>query len=901
MNLNANYNGRYNTPGLSQANDFPTTVNPFGPQNGGASHYLGLASFRGVGSMLINADLLAALPQKTNQPPVPYANVTFTMPQTFSPQAERDTGTPDLGYHYDPLDYAFGGVDGNANLTLARGVAAGWFRTSSGWVHAGHGIHMGDQKILTFDGSAEAPNYWVRCNVVQEGGTGIGEGGFGPGGITGWADQELEDVSLSPEVRARFTRFSLLAGDGNHARDDSGYLIVRARDCEFYSGGLGGYVISCYLTNCLFDRTYGAQVAGLPGNEFHVRSCTWNGSFVQFSRAEPPIPVSIKDCAFDNTAFPVDSAGNTDFDFNAYITGAQQLSPSGGHDLSPVSSFNWQAGPVGNNFYLPPGSPLIDAGSRTATAAVLDQFTVHANLIPDSGPVAIGYHYPALPRDIYEAVVSSQGPSDWFKLNKLNNGQLNDGLINEVSGRPNLASGGGTWDPDAFVKGNSAFSFTAGSDVLTVGDVISGGNGTSQGSVSLLFRSLNRPATANRYLLSQKSSPEFRVYFDSGGLKVQIGSTVTQTIPPPSGDFGAWYVGAWYYLAITWNENTDVATWYVGRPGGTLASGTITLTANVGNSSTVFVGNRQNNDTTFSSAFREGDSFGALDQIVFWNRELTGTEINAQFDKLTAIFQGPSLDFDLSRWKLMLPVDKSNQLEDEDPATPLSGLIPLQINTGWLSSGFNYVDPATSTKKYFYREGSTMVFEVPWNGAVDPEWPRSELRGMKYDGTLHKLVDDNWKPDNSTHTLAGTCRIMDNAVGKIIIGQIHADSGLARPAITLHVDYTPISPNPSFLEVAVYDTPTSSLPGHHRLVPDLVNVALDTDIKYELTLVGTATSVTLQVKVWHNGETTPRIVDVPMNAAWLGNDLYFKAGCYYNDTKPGVNAKVAFSSLSATP
>ncbi len=45
-----------------------------------------------------------------------------------------------------------------------------------------------------------------------------------------------------------------------------------------------------------------------------------------------------------------------------------------------------------------------------------------------------------------------------------------------------------------------------------------------------------------------------------------------------------------------------------------------------------------------------------------------------------------------------------------------------------------------------------------------------------------------------------------------------------------------------------------------------------------------------------------------MNAAWLGDDLYFKAGCYYPDwtgrdddpPQPSVIAKVTFSSFSVT-
>jgi hypothetical protein len=300
---------------------------------------------------------------------------------------------------------------------------------------------------------------------------------------------------------------------------------------------------------------------------------------------------------------------------------------------------------------------------------------------------------------------------------------------------------------------------------------------------------------------------------------------------------------------------------------------------------------------TFANAFQEtippmtGTHYkGRLDQVAFWNSELTRDQIEAQFKALPRAwlpFRFPAR----FNWELMLPVNSAGGF-----ANP-----PHVVEHAQLNAAFKYVD---CTKKYFYMgTDGTMVFQVPSNGARDGQWPRSEFRGTKADGE-----EDNWVPDNSTHTLAGTCRIMDNAVGKIIIGQIHAETDpdgpdlplKPLPAITLYVNYTV---SPSFLEVAVYDTPTTAIgsPGHHRLVPDLVNVALDTDIKYELKLMGTGNSVTLQVKVWYDGETTPRTVNVTMDPSWLGDELYYKAGCYYNNTVSGVDAKVTFSSLSTTP
>ena len=130
-----------------------------------------------------------------------------------------------------------------------------------------------------------------------------------------------------------------------------------------------------------------------------------------------------------------------------------------------------------------------------------------------------------------------------------------------------------------------------------------------------------------------------------------------------------------------------------------------------------------------------------MEQITFWNRELNNSEVVTQFNTLTALFQGPAKVFNLTNWELTLPVDETNQLDNTHK--------PLDINAVWLNSGFQYVDPGTCTKKYFYRDGNEMVFEAPWNGAdqdtASPATklgsPRSELRE-----TLANGDQDNWQP-----------------------------------------------------------------------------------------------------------------------------------------------------------
>jgi hypothetical protein len=64
-----------------------------------------------------------------------------------------------------------------------------------------------------------------------------------------------------------------------------------------------------------------------------------------------------------------------------------------------------------------------------------------------------------------------------------------------------------------------------------------------------------------------------------------------------------------------------------------------------GNNGAITLGNKEGNGNT--SAFRESASTnGSIDQVTFWRRELTEAEVNAQFNTLNALFQGPAKVFD---------------------------------------------------------------------------------------------------------------------------------------------------------------------------------------------------------------------------------------------------------------
>ena len=412
--VNGGNNGFYSSPPFGTATNGSTTY-PFQIVGAGNYYLTNGCVFTNAGTANIDPVLLADLEQKTVCPPIAYSNQTFPTNIVLGPQAPRDTNAlPDLGYHYDPLDYAFGGCLANSNVTFTAGTAVGWFRTTSGYNgYEGQGLYMHTNAVAAFQGTATAPDYWVRCNTVQEEGANAPwQGGYGPGGLTGGDDDQYNyQIAGSAEVHLSFTRCSMMAGEqGCHFRDDWGYLIVRANHSEFYDGNVGGYIISCYFTNCFMGRMYGGQVAGWPGDQYIMRNCTWIGGGLQFSPYYDPIPISVLDCAFEGTAFTISSYGtgaNADYDYNAYTNGAAQLPTGGTHNITNIVSFNWQRSWFGN-YYQSTNSPLLYKGDVLASQVGLYHFTIQTNQVPEgTNIVSIGYHYVAT--DAYGNPLDSNG------------------------------------------------------------------------------------------------------------------------------------------------------------------------------------------------------------------------------------------------------------------------------------------------------------------------------------------------------------------------------------------------------------------------------------------------------------------------------------------------------------
>lgn len=422
------FNGFYSSPEFG-ANTIVDASYPY-QTAGGGSYYLADTTFRGVGTTNIDPNLLTDLAGKTTYPPIVFNDITFTATTNFSPQATRDANASlDLGYHYDPLDYAFGGCEAASNMTFTAGTAVGWFRTTSGWDHAGYGLYIANQQIAAFQGLATAPCYWVRLNTVQENDT---TAGYGPGGLDGEDNQTNANIGLSPIVQADFCRFSMMAGEsGNHARDDFGYLVVNANNSEFYSGSIGGYGLAFSYTNCLFDRCSVQQVQGWAGDFVNIENCTFHGTSLVLTPYSTAFPINIENCAFDGTSISVSGFGNTStndvYDYNAY-TNSSGILPFGANNVIATNGLNWQASWFGG-YYLPSDSPLIEKGDTNASRIGLYEFTTQTNQTPEGDSVVdIGYHYVAtdqygnpletLTNNAPNYIVDANGDGlpDWWEL-----------------------------------------------------------------------------------------------------------------------------------------------------------------------------------------------------------------------------------------------------------------------------------------------------------------------------------------------------------------------------------------------------------------------------------------------------------------------------------------------------
>ena len=234
--LSADRNGFYNSPTFG--ND-PVSAgsSPFQTVDAGSYYLSADSNFRNADTTNLDAALLASLGQRTTYPPLVFSNTAIFADTTFSPQAQRDTDQPDLGYHYDPIDYIVSCQVSNATLLLKNGVVLSYVDDS-------YGLWLREGSHLVSQGAPSLRNYIVQSALVQEQPLVLGQ--YGIGSAIPFNPYH-SDTSRNPTLNLRFTTLVSPPGAGNAFVSDEAngaFDILTLRDSEVYAAGAPAYFAS---------------------------------------------------------------------------------------------------------------------------------------------------------------------------------------------------------------------------------------------------------------------------------------------------------------------------------------------------------------------------------------------------------------------------------------------------------------------------------------------------------------------------------------------------------------------------------------------------------------------------------------------------------------------------------
>ncbi len=354
---------------------------------GAAGHYLSGSTYRNTGTTNINATLLADIRTRTTYPPLALPG-PIQIPTILGPQAVRDGDTPDLGYHYAPLDYVVNGlVVTNATLTMTNGVALGYYGNNAIWLQSG--------SSLVSEGTPLVRNHLTRFACVQEASTNWG-GASLPSIV---AINPYNAAGPRPNVSLRFTDLETSAADGSHIYTSFTSFILgnlTLKDCKVLGGKLNlstATGVSMQLVNNVIASQFvyldGEGAVTLYNNLFYRGGldldCYGVGAW------------TIKDNHFQQCDI-TDWGGGTTHGYNAYVgtTGLSgRLTPNGTGDVV-LGSFNFAAGAVGP--YYQSTTTLQNVGSEmsAATRGLYHYATLANQTREGTTRLDIGFHYVAV-------------------------------------------------------------------------------------------------------------------------------------------------------------------------------------------------------------------------------------------------------------------------------------------------------------------------------------------------------------------------------------------------------------------------------------------------------------------------------------------------------------------------
>ena len=414
--LSGGVNGFYQTTPFGNS-QLLTDENPFFNVGGGA-HYLNPTTSTGpewlvaANTNVVPQDLVLQLRQRSTYAPVDLDETSgFSQDSQgqfhLDPVIPCDTEALALGYHYDKLDY----------FMRYEPICPGPLTVGPGTVLSCGGTGMWVcETTLTFQGTCTSNCWIVESSVSQEQPLGI----YRTFGLASWSNPLT--------LKASFTKFSLLSSSGYALCFDECNAAgsISLIHSEIHGGTIeGGSETGTFsLTNCLLDHV--SMNLWLVSS--FLRNCTFLGGSLSLTQCDPS-SCNIEDTAFEDTALNLSSGFYEDpsyalFDYNAYLSGSSTL--PGGTNNCFVSDFNWQSGPLGNN-YLPSDSVLTNAGSTTADQVGLYHFTTQTNQVKEGNSVVdIGYHYVALDANGNPIDSDADGTPDYL-ADANGNGQVDPG------------------------------------------------------------------------------------------------------------------------------------------------------------------------------------------------------------------------------------------------------------------------------------------------------------------------------------------------------------------------------------------------------------------------------------------------------------------------------------------
>jgi hypothetical protein len=416
FNFVGNINGFYSFP---QFGNGPVGVNSSPFQQVGAGYYFLVPGIglQAVGTTNVDPGTLASLAQKTTSPPEMLSNTTTSASMVLYPLVQRNTGPPDLGYHYDPVDWF---VDvytiSNAVLEVQPGTVIASYNDP--------GIVLQDGSTLVSIGTPIAPIWYTRYQTVGEQSVSLGTSA-----VAQAVSISSAPVSNSPPTATfQFSKFSSPAGGGSHLIHSASpdyYTNLLVRECEFWGGsnalsGPASGTVTATLVNNLFVRSITLASNNNSSATLLLTNNLFYGGNVSLTQ-----PTSSSTWAAYNNAFDssTNTAGSINNGYNGYLNGSGRLTPTNLHDVVLASSLAYQTGPLGT-FYQPSTSSLINTGSVTANLVGLFHYTTTTNEVKETNSVVdIGYHYVAVTNGV---PISSDGDGVPDYLKDVNGNGLYD-------------------------------------------------------------------------------------------------------------------------------------------------------------------------------------------------------------------------------------------------------------------------------------------------------------------------------------------------------------------------------------------------------------------------------------------------------------------------------------------